>query len=88
MARKIRRENLRSRWQHRLLDVGLNWLAITSAYLLKEGFTIGIPTEPITTQIVVHTFAVVALIWLGVCSGLEIYTTFYLSQAGSLRHSF
>ncbi len=74
MARKIRRENLRSRWLHRLLDVGLDWLAITLAYLLKEAFEVGIPTEPITPPIVIHTFAVVALLWLGSSSALEIYT--------------
>lgn len=73
MARKIRRDNLRSLWLHRLLDVGLNWSAITLAYLVKEGFGIGIPTEPVTPQIVVHTFAVVALIWLAVASAMEIY---------------
>ena len=71
MARKIRRENLRSLWLHRLLDVGLNWLAVTLAYLIKEGFQVGIPTEPVTGQVVVHTFAVTALIWLAVASAME-----------------
>ena len=74
MARKIRRENLRSRWLHRMLDVGLLWLGITLAYLLKEGLGVGVPTEPISPRIVIHTFAVLALLWLGVCSALEIYT--------------
>ena len=68
MAGKIRRDNLRSLWLHRLLDIGLNWLAITFAYAVKEGFQVGIPTEPVTRGVIVHTFAVVALIWLVVSS--------------------
>lgn len=73
MARRIRRDNLRSLWLHRLMDIGLNWLAITLAYLVKEGFSIGIPTEPLTMAVVIHTFAVVALIWLAVASMMELY---------------
>jgi len=73
MAGKIRRDNLRSLWLHRLLDIGLNWLAMTLAYAVKEGFQIGIPTESVTGGIVLHTFAVVALIWLIVCTMLEVY---------------
>ena len=74
MARKIRRDNLRSLWLHRLLDVCLNWLAITLAWLVKEGLAIGIPTEPLTRGVVIHTFAIVALIWLAVASAMEVYT--------------
>jgi len=73
MAGKIRRDSLRSLWLHRLLDIGLNWLAITAAYAVKEGFRIGVPTEPVTRGVVVHTFAAVALIWLVVGSVLEVY---------------
>jgi exopolysaccharide biosynthesis polyprenyl glycosylphosphotransferase len=73
MARRIRRDNLQSLWLHRLMDVGLNWLAVTLAYLVKEGFSIGIPTEPLTPAVVIHTFAVVALIWLAVASMMELY---------------
>ncbi|HSW44704.1 MAG TPA: sugar transferase, partial [Phycisphaerae bacterium] len=73
MARKIRRDNLRSLWLHRLLDIGVNWLAVTLAYVVKETLRFGIPTEPVTARVVVHTFVVVALIWLGVASGLDIY---------------
>lgn len=73
MTGKIRRDNLRSLWLHRLLDIGLNWLTITLAYVIKEWFQIGIPTEPVTSRVIVHTFAVVALIWLVVGSMLEVY---------------
>ncbi|HOA75456.1 MAG TPA: sugar transferase [Phycisphaerae bacterium] len=74
MVRKIRRDNLRSRALHRGMDVSLNWLALLLAYVVKEGLSLGIPTEPLTTQVVVHTGVVVALIWLGVASALEVYT--------------
>ena len=74
MVCKIRRDNLRSRALHRGMDVSLNWLALLLAYVVKEGLSLGIPTEPLTTQVVVHTGVVVALIWLGVASALEVYT--------------
>jgi exopolysaccharide biosynthesis polyprenyl glycosylphosphotransferase len=74
MVGRIRRDNLRSLWLHRILDVGINWLALILAYLVKEGFTIGVPTEPVTPHVAIHTFVVVALIWLIVCSAMETYT--------------
>jgi len=74
MTRKIRRDNVRSRLLHRALDVGINLLALTLAYVIKEQFSIGVRTEPLSVQVVLHTFAVVALIWIGVCSAMEIYT--------------
>ena len=74
MARKIRRDNLRSRALHRGMDIGLNWLALALAYAVKEGFGLGIPTEVLTTGVVLQTLAVVALIWLAVASAMEIYT--------------
>lgn len=73
MGRKIRRDNLRSQWLHRLMDIGICWLAIVIAYQVKEVLRLGIPTEPITHEVLVHTFAVVALIWLAVASGIELY---------------
>mgnify|MGYP005855993955 CR=1 FL=1 len=73
MARRIRRDNLRSLWLHRLMDVGLNWLALSLSYLVKEGFGIGIRTEPLTAAVAAHTFVVVALIWLAVASMMELY---------------
>ena len=72
MAR-IRRDNLGSRVAHRSLDVGLNWLALTLAYLAKESFDLGAPTQPLSAGVVVHTFTVVALVWLAVGSAMELY---------------
>lgn len=74
MVRRIRRENVSSRILHRTLDVGLNWLALTLAYAIKEGLDLGIPTEPISLQVVAYTFGVVGIIWLAVGSALETYT--------------
>ena len=51
MARKILRENARSRLLHRCLDIATNWLALASAYAIKEQFGIGIPTEPLSAQV-------------------------------------
>lgn len=73
MAKAYRRDNLRSRWLHQLLDVGLNWLAISLAYLVKEGLDLGTPSEPLTARVVLQTFAVLALIWLAVGSFMEMY---------------
>lgn len=73
MVRKIRRDNLRSRALHRAMDVCINWAALALAYAVKEGLSLGVPTEPLTLQVVLHTFAVVALIWLAVGSAMEIY---------------
>ncbi len=73
MVRKIRREKLRSRALHRLVDVSINWGALTLAYLVKEGFHLGVPTEPLTAQVVLYTFAVVAMIWIAAASVLEVY---------------
>jgi len=73
MAGKVRRENLRSRLLHRGIDVLINWLALTLAYLVKEKFEIGIRTEPINLKVVIHTFIVVGIIWLVAASLLETY---------------
>jgi len=74
MVRKIRRDNLRSRVLHRCTDVLVNWAALSLAYAIKEGFHLGVPTEALSLPVVVHTFFMVALIWLVVASALEIYT--------------
>ena len=74
MVHRIRRDKVRSRFLHRCLDIGINWLALVLAYAVKEGFSLGTPTEPISTSIVISTFAVVALLWLAVCSALETYS--------------
>lgn len=74
MVRKIRRDNLRSRALHRLTDVLINWAALSLAYLVKETLHLGVPTEPLTPQVVLYTFAVVAFVWLGVASVLELYS--------------
>lgn len=73
MAGRVHRDDFRSRFLHRCLDVGLIWLALTLAYLLKEGLALGEPTQPISPPVVIHTFASVALIWLLTASALETY---------------
>ena len=73
MARRIRRDDLGSRFLHRCLDLGLNWLAVALAYLVKEGYGIGVRTDPLTTGPVVHTFAALSLIWLLASGALDTY---------------
>ncbi len=74
MARRIRRENIKSRLLHRCLDIAMNWFGLTLAYLAKEGFSLGIPSEPLTPQVVIHSFVVIAFLWLAVSSALETYS--------------
>lgn len=74
MVRKIRRDNVRSRALHRVMDVGLNWSALALAFAAKEAFSLGIPTAPLTWPVVLQTFVVIAMIWLAVASALELYS--------------
>jgi len=76
MAKAIRRESVGSLVLHRVLDVGLNLLAIVLAYTVKEALAARgyrEPTQPLTAGVIAHTFAAVAVIWLGVTSALETY---------------
>jgi len=51
----------------------LIWLALVCAYLVKETFRVGIPTEALTAKDVLLTFGIVAFIWLVVSSLFETY---------------
>jgi len=76
MAGAIRRESVGSLVLHRVLDVGLNVLAIVLAYAVREALAARgylEPTQPLTAGVVARTFAAVAVIWLGVTSALETY---------------
>jgi len=76
MAKAIRRESVGSLILHRILDVGLNLVAIVLAYTMKEALAARgyrEPTQPLTAGVIAHTFAAVAVIWLGVTSALETY---------------
>lgn len=65
---------MRSRALHRLTDVLIVWAGLALAYAVKEGFNLGVPTEPLTTQVVLHTFVVLAVIWIAAASAMEVYT--------------
>ncbi len=43
------------------------------AYLTKESFGVGIPTNPIDTPVVIHTFVILGVIWLAVSGAMESY---------------
>jgi exopolysaccharide biosynthesis polyprenyl glycosylphosphotransferase len=70
---KVRQDNLLSMNLHRFLDILLVFGALAGAYAIKEGFSIGIPTERFTLQTVLMTIGFVSLCWLIVTSALETY---------------
>lgn len=76
MAKAIRRESVGSLVLHRVLDVGINVLAMVLAYVFKETLAARgyrEPTQPLSAGVIVHTLAAVTIIWLGVSSALETY---------------
>jgi exopolysaccharide biosynthesis polyprenyl glycosylphosphotransferase len=73
MTSTIPRDDELSRARHRLLDIGLNWLALACAYLLKHYGRIGTPTDPFGWPEVLQTLIAIALIWSAVTSVLETY---------------
>lgn len=73
MAGTIRRDDILSRTRHRVMDVGLNCLALVLAYGLKEWGKIGIPTETFGWNEAAVTLTGVSLIWLVATAFLETY---------------